>query len=271
MSIDYQGSGGGVPRKTAKIFASDAANNDVTIFGSTLNGTTAYTTDIADIQNEYFEDGWRSAVISNKNYPLLADMNGVQKTFSQQIAYVLQHGIPQWDSATKYYTYDIVNVNGVLYISTIDSNTNNNPTGGTGWAKYYEPATSYRQLIEISDPADMTSVPCSWYKVWEEYDPTTGDYVGKWCEQGGVVIDNLINNAFGDRTISLAKSYNNTSYIINLTAGSRGGSVDNEHITNYILTSFGLNDFQYNTLDPNHSSQNGEVSWEAKGYITEGE
>ena len=139
MPINYQGSGGGVPRKTAHIFAKNAANNDVTVFGSTLAQNTQYTQDIADIQNNAFEIGWRNAVISNKNYPLLADMNGVQKTFSQQIAYILQHGLAQWDSATAYYTYDIVNVNGILYICTIDNNVNSNPTTLSGWAVYYDP------------------------------------------------------------------------------------------------------------------------------------
>lgn len=140
MAITYNGSGGGVPRKTAHIFASDAAATDVTVFGSTLDNDTQYTTDIADIQNSAFEEGWRGAVISNKNYPLLADMNGVMLTFSQQLAYILQHGLAAWDSATTYYTYDIVNVNGILYISTDDNNINNNPSTLTQWAVFYDPS-----------------------------------------------------------------------------------------------------------------------------------
>lgn len=140
MAITYNGSGGGVPRKTAHIFASDAAATDVTVFGSTLDNDTQYTTDIADIQNSAFEEGWRGAVISNKNYPLLADMNGVMLTFSQQLAYILQHGLAAWDSATTYYTYDIVNVNGILYISTDDDNINNNPSTLTKWAVFYDPS-----------------------------------------------------------------------------------------------------------------------------------
>lgn len=139
MPIDYQGTGGGIPRKTAKIFAKDANANDVTVFGSTLDNNTQYTKDIANIQNSDFEAGWRNAVISNKNYPLMGDMNGIQMTFSQQIAYALQHGIPQWDSSTEYYAYDIVNVNGILYISTYDNNTGNNPVSSNKWAVFYDP------------------------------------------------------------------------------------------------------------------------------------
>ena len=155
MAISYNGVGGGVPRKTAHIFAKDADAIDVTVFGSTKAGDTQQTTDIADIQNAAFEAGWRDAVISNKNYPLLGDMNGVQKTFSQQIAYVLQHGVPSWDSATTYYAYDIVNVNGVLYISTDDSNTNNNPTTLTKWAVFYDP--SRLDTFANKDLSNLTS------------------------------------------------------------------------------------------------------------------
>lgn len=137
--IVYQGDGGGVPRKTAHIFAKDADSNDVTIFGSTLAGNTQYSSDLDDIQNESYEIGWRDAVISNKNYPLLADMNGVMLTFSQQLAYLLQHGLAGWDKDTVYYTYDLVNVNGVLYICTYDGNINNSPPTLNGWAVYYDP------------------------------------------------------------------------------------------------------------------------------------
>lgn len=139
MTIDYVGSGGGIPRKTAHIFAKNADASDLTVFGSTLDGNTQYTDDIANIQNAAFEVGWRDAVISNKNYPLLADMNGVMLTFSQQLAYLLQHGLAQWDSATTYYTYDIVNMAGVIYVSLIDNNTNNNPTSTNKWAVFYDP------------------------------------------------------------------------------------------------------------------------------------
>ena len=139
MTIIYSGSGGGVPRKTAKIFASDADSADVTEFGSTLAGSTVTTSDIADIQNSAFETGWRDAVISDLNYPLLGDMNGVQKVASQQIAYTLQHGVPEWDSGTEYYTYDIVAKDAVLYVSLVDNNTNHGVSDTNYWAVYYDP------------------------------------------------------------------------------------------------------------------------------------
>lgn len=148
MAIIYHGVGGGVPRKTAKIFASDAATNDVTEFGSTLAGDPTPVTDIADIQNEAYETGWRDAVISDLNYPLMGDMNAVQKVASQQIAYVLQHGVPEYDANTEYNTYDIVNNQGVLYISIQDVNKNHQLSDGNWWSVYFDPnATNAKRDI----------------------------------------------------------------------------------------------------------------------------
>ena len=154
MSINYTGSGGGIPRKTAKIFASNADSQDVTVFGSTLAEDTTYTTDIAEIQSSAFETGWRDAVISNLNYPLLSDMNGVQKTLSQQIAYILQHGIPAYDSGTTYYAYDKVLYNDIIYTALQDNFSNHVPSDDTYWAEYYNPnKEALRNIGEIVSSA----------------------------------------------------------------------------------------------------------------------
>lgn len=141
MPINYTGSGGGVPRKTAKIFASNAASADMTVFGSTLGGNTQYTTDLDSIQSSRYETGWRDAVVSNLNYPLLSDMNAVQHTLSQQIAYTLQHGIPEYDSGTTYYAYDKVQYNDIIYTALQDNFSNINPSNTSYWAVYYSPGT----------------------------------------------------------------------------------------------------------------------------------
>lgn len=153
MGILYSGDGGGVPRKTAHIFAKNASLDDVTIFGSTLAGDTQKSTDLDDIQSEAYEIGWRDAVISNKNYPLLSDMNGVMLTFSQQIAYLLQHGSCGWDNATTYYTYDLVNVDGIIYVCTIDENVGNPPSELNGWAVFYNPDTMAN--IDLSNLSEI--------------------------------------------------------------------------------------------------------------------
>lgn len=125
-----------LPRVTAKIFASNAQEDDIGQFGSALTGTKVTTSDISEIQAlPAYEDGWRGAVISNRNYPTLQEMNGLQKSFSQQIAYCLQNGMPEWDAGTTYYAYQFCRINDEFYYSLTDENTGNNPkTDSTNWS-----------------------------------------------------------------------------------------------------------------------------------------
>ncbi len=128
-----------LPRVTAKIFASNAATDDIGQYGSALTGTKVLTNDIETIQAlPAYEEGWRGAVISNRNYPTLQEMNGLQKTFSQQIAYTLETGIPEWDSNTTYYANtSFCQVDGVVYQSLTNENIGNNPTtDATNWVQW---------------------------------------------------------------------------------------------------------------------------------------
>ncbi len=127
-----------LPRVTGKIFASNAAEGDIGQYGSALTGNKVPTSDIAEIQAlPAYEEGWRGAVISDRNYPTLQEMNGLQKTFSQQIAYLLESGIPEWDANTTYYrNTSFCQINGVLYQSQSDNNIGNNPeTDTVNWQK----------------------------------------------------------------------------------------------------------------------------------------
>lgn len=120
-----------LPRVTAKVFASNAEEGDIGQFGSALTGSKVQTGDISQIQAlPAYETGWRAAVVSDRNYPTLQEMNGLQKTFSQQIAYNLQEGIAEYDANTTYYLGSIVKAlnsenQPVLYYSTIDENLGN--------------------------------------------------------------------------------------------------------------------------------------------------
>ncbi len=128
-----------IPRVTGKIFASNAAEGDIGQFGSALTGTKVTTDDISIIQAlPAYEEGWRGAVVSDRNYPTLQEMNGLQKTFSQQIAYLLQNGMPEWDPGTTYFTDQFCRIGSNFYVSLQDNNLGNNPTTTTGfWAVWY--------------------------------------------------------------------------------------------------------------------------------------
>lgn len=117
-----------IPRITAKIFAGKAQEEDLGQFGSALTGTKITNTDISVLQElPAYEEGWRGAVISERNYPTLEEMNSVQRIASQQIAYTLQNGMPEWDEGTTYYTDQFCRVGTNFYYSKIDNNIGNNP------------------------------------------------------------------------------------------------------------------------------------------------
>lgn len=123
-------------RVNAKIFADDAAVEYVGQFGSALVGTKLNTTDVGIIQAlPAYTEGWQEAVLTDKNYPPLPEMNGVMKTMSYQTAYILQKGIPEWNAETTYYIGDLCkNSEGtILYRSKIDSNIGNQLTDLESW------------------------------------------------------------------------------------------------------------------------------------------
>lgn len=125
-----------LPRITQKIFAQNAAEDDLLQFGSVLSGNATPSTSIAETQTTAYQTGWRSAVISDRNYPTLGEMNAVQQVPTQQLAYLFQKGIGEWDAGTTYYAnVSYCQVNGVLYQSVSDNNIGNNPTtdNGTNW------------------------------------------------------------------------------------------------------------------------------------------
>lgn len=117
-----------LPRVTAKVFASNAAEDDLGQFGSALTGAKITNNDISVLQAlPAFEVGWRDAVISSRNYPTLQEMNSVQRIASQQIAYTLQNGMPEWDEGTTYYTNQFCRVGTDFYYSLLDDNIGNQP------------------------------------------------------------------------------------------------------------------------------------------------
>lgn len=146
-----------IPRVTAKIFASEAAQGDIGQFGSALTGTKVLTSDISQIQAlDAYLVGWRKAVISNRKYPTLQEMNGLLKTISQQLAYTLQIGIPEYDPETDYQTDSVCQKNGVWYQSLTSENIGNDPeTSNTNWQKLT--FTTYWGTIEgnISNQTDL--------------------------------------------------------------------------------------------------------------------
>jgi len=128
-------------RYTQLLFGSSASANQMAEFGSFANsyptvptrysGSTITPTIIQTLAQ--FLDGWSSAVIAG-NAPAIEDMNSLFFLCFYQLYYVLQLGIPEWDSGTTYYIGSIVqDGSGNQFVSLTNTNLNNLITDATNW------------------------------------------------------------------------------------------------------------------------------------------
>jgi hypothetical protein len=126
-----------IVRKTAQIFAQNAISTDIEQFASmVVTGSPNYSNDPDVIQSlSAWGEGWTAALTVN-NTEFKQDRNAVDYVASYQIAYILQQGIPEWDSGTTYYTNSIIQYGGQLFQSLVDSNLNNTPPS-TGNNSYW--------------------------------------------------------------------------------------------------------------------------------------
>lgn len=128
-----------ITRKTAKIFGGSLSpTNNIAKFGSLLAGTPAYSSDPADIQTSAWLQGWPGAVVpvgGVPNVPAIQDMTAAFYVLAYQLAYLLERGVPEWDTGTTYFQYDLCRKNGVLYESRTNTNAGNDPASShTNWA-----------------------------------------------------------------------------------------------------------------------------------------
>lgn len=124
-----------ITRVYQRQFGLNGTTTDFGQFGSLGQGAAVTTKDADAIQNgAAFAVGWTAETVAD-NRPSLEDFNGLDLLTFQQLAYIFQEGVPEWDSRTEYFVGSIVNDGtGVLYKSTVNSNTGNAVTDGTKWS-----------------------------------------------------------------------------------------------------------------------------------------
>jgi hypothetical protein len=124
-----------IVRKNALVFGSSAGLDQIEQFGSLAGGTPNYTTDVETIQAlSAWLEGWFGGVVG-ANLPAIEDLNGILYVLAYQIAYLLQTGIPEWNTSAIYYIGSLVNDgNGTVYVSIADANTGNALTDATKWS-----------------------------------------------------------------------------------------------------------------------------------------
>ena len=127
-------------RVTGKVFGGSAPLDEIGQFGSAKAGTKLNTQDVATIQALLaYANGWGSAIMTSRNFPPVEEVTGVLKTISYQACYLLQEGIPEYDSNTNYSNTSIVkSINGTslkFFISLQDNNQGNALSNATYWAE----------------------------------------------------------------------------------------------------------------------------------------
>lgn len=170
-------------RKLQKIFGESSGDNGV--FGSTKTGTPVYNSDIAAIQSAAFLQGWTGAVDSvpgGYKRPVLAEMNGCFKVFSEQLAYILQKGIPEYDTLTEYFVGDLVRsaATGLIYKSITNSNTGNAVTSIANWefqgsldqllqGRLLGASTGTSTVYALTPAIPYTVYPSEFFFFWEPH------------------------------------------------------------------------------------------------------
>ena len=138
-----------LPRVIQKIFGINAdADDAIAQFGSVIAGQPTFTGDIEEIQAlNAWNNGWVGSTITNKRYPTSEETTGINKVVTQQLAYLLQRGIPEWSAEETYYTNSFCQVDGTIYVSLTDNNIGNIPTASASAWRLYEVNNSVTRSI----------------------------------------------------------------------------------------------------------------------------
>lgn len=126
-----------ITRKTLLQFGVSGPSTSFGQFGSKVAGVPQTTQDPTVIQQlAAWVNGWQNAVVTANKAAYLEDMNGWCYVHSYMSAYILQQGIPEWDTGTTYYTNSVVQGTAALgnagqwFNSLQDSNAGNAPPVG---------------------------------------------------------------------------------------------------------------------------------------------
>lgn len=213
----------GIPRKTQKVFGSGLAPaGNVAQFGSLAAGAPNFSNDPDVIQAlSAWLNGLNGAVVGN-NSPAIEDLNAVLLVVTQQIAYALARGIPEWDASTEYNLDDFARVAGVLYVSLADGNTNNDPTAPA--------SASWRPYSDVIAPRSAQS------RAWVNFNGQTGEILSAYN------VSEVVRTAAGCYTITFASAMTDANYAVVGTCGpGNGGSRsapagNNNHVSRDAIT-----------------------------------
>lgn len=132
-----------ITRAKHKIFGGSGSSDNFAKFGSLVAAAPVKTKDIATIQSlPAWDDGFQDAIYGANKDLLLEDLNACLLEHSTQVAYILQAGVPEWESTTEYSKGSLVqrtsgsDATGQVYQSLIDANTGNAPPASASNASW---------------------------------------------------------------------------------------------------------------------------------------
>lgn len=142
-------------RKRYKLFGETGPTDDFEKFGSAVTGSPVKTKDIDTIQSlATWASGFKNAIVTANRAPYLEDVNALEYVHGYMLSYLMQEGIPEWETATTYHIGSIVKKPSAveLYISKTNDNTGNalpSLADNTQWALFYPvPTTKLSGVIE---------------------------------------------------------------------------------------------------------------------------
>jgi len=148
-----------IPRVTQKIFAGSAVNNGV--FGSGQDGTKVTTNDLATLMSKpAWLLGWAAAVLGGQKFPPLEELQSSLFVHSQQVAYLLQQGISEYDAGTTYFIGNICVKAGTteLYSSLTDNNTGNALSDASKWKALVDLGAGYARSGANADISTLSII-----------------------------------------------------------------------------------------------------------------
>lgn len=192
-----------LPRAVQKVFGSALVpTGNVAVFGSLQAGAPAYSNDPLTIQSlAGFLSGFNGAVIGNRS-PAIQDMNALMLLVTQQIAYVLQTGIPAWIATETYFVNGFCQVAGEVYVSLSDANIGNDPTTDTN---------NWQSLRNRIAPAKTIS------KAWVNFNGNNGTIL---ASQN---VASVVRTAAGRYTITFTTAMADANYAVVGSCGATNG------------------------------------------------
>ena len=195
-----------ITRKTQLIFGGDLVpTGNIAKWGSLKDGTPGYSNDPALIQSSEWANGLNGAVIGNRS-PAQEDLNGLFYLLTYQLAYILERGMPEWDTNTAYFQNDFCRKGRTLYISQTDNNQGHDPASDSNnWHNFFADAQGPRVCA-----------------AWAEFDGinSTG---GNAILRASSNVDHVVRNEDGSYTVVFEEALADDNYAVAGMCGSEDG------------------------------------------------